>query len=264
MAKSTKKGRIFIAVFIIIAVIIAANFFQKNIKSFFYSFSQPIQKNLWAAGKSSSDFFASIFNAGNLKKENDNLNFKNQELLANISRLEELQKENENLKCALGVNLQNDFKVNMAQIVGKDISQDFILLDKGAKDGISKAMPVITAQKVLVGKISDVYDNFSKVLLISSKESSFDAQIREREVSGIIRGKGNLKIFFDLIPQDKEISAGDIVVSSSLAGFFPSDLLVGRITSVKRNNVEAFQQAELNTEFDINQLANLFIITGRQ
>ena len=115
-------------------------------------------------------------------------------------------------------------------------------------------MPAITEQKVLVGRIKEIYDKFSKVMLISQKDSSFDAEF------GIVRGQGNLKLLYDLIPKEKEIFQGDIVVTSALGGIFPQGLLVGKIRKVKKNDVESFQQAEIQPGFNVSQSERLFII----
>jgi len=123
-------------------------------------------------------------------------------------------------------------------------------------------LPVITSQKVLVGKVGEAYDNFSEVILIYNKESSFDAKIQDKNVSGLIKGKGNLQLLLDLIPLDKEISAGDIVVTSALSGDFPEGILVGKVKSVKKNELEPFQQAEIIPSFDFKEIDQLFIIQG--
>jgi len=261
----------------LIIILIAAlaifllNIFQKEVRSFFYSISSPAQKVLWQAGDKTSDFLESIIKAGDLKNEMNELKFKNQELLTQIVILGELKKENKILREALEIELQKDFKLILSQIISKDISQDFILIDKGSKNGISENMPVVTQQRVLVGKISEVYENFSKVMLISNKESSFDAKIfvpdglppeadQEDNISGVVKGKGNSKILFDLIPKEEEIFKGDIVVTTALGGIFPKGLLVGEIKAIKKIDIEQFQQAEIEPFFEISQTENIFII----
>ncbi len=251
-------------VVLIILFVCLMNFFQKEIRGFFYWFSAPIQKVLWRAGDSTSDFFQGIVRVKTLKQELDELKLENQELLSQVVGLKNLKKENETLRQALGLGLQEDFKLVLVEIISKDISQDFILIDKGAKDGIAEDMPVITQQRVLIGKISEVYEGFSKVMLISHKESSFDAKIQkeEKDISGVVRGQGNFRILFDLIPREENLSQGDIVVTSVLGGIFPEGLLVGRIKQIKKNDVEPFQQAEIEAFFNISQIETLFIILG--
>lgn len=234
---------------------------DKTVKNFFYSISSSIQKTLWRAGGAVSDFFETISETKNLKKENEELALKIQALLSENIQLKELRKENEILREALGVGLEKDFRLVFAEIIGKDISQDSLLIDKGSKDGIYKNSPVITQQKTLIGKISEVYENFSKVMLISDKESSFDAKISDGEIYGIVKGKGNLELFLDLIPKDKEIKEGDFIITTPLGGVFPGGLLAGEIKKVKKSDVEPFQQAEIKSAVDVREVESLFVIT---
>ena len=265
MKLSRKKSRVLAGIAVVVLAIVLLNVFQKEMRGFFYYFSSPIQKVFFKAGKGTADFLAGVFRAGDLKKELDELKNKNQELSTKIIALESLEEENKILREALGLEFQKKFKISLAQVIGKDISQDFLLIDKGAKDNVLKNMPVITQQKVLVGRISEVYDKFSKVMLISHKNSSFNVVVTEQEElssssTGVVRGEGNLKILFDLIPKEKEIFAEELVFTSALGGIFPEGLLVGKIKEVKKSDVEPFQQAEISPAFDISNIDKLFII----
>lgn len=267
MKISSKKSKVLIGIVVVVLVIVLLNVFQKEVRTFFYSISAPIQKVLWGAGDRVSDFFESLIRTGKLKSEMDELKLKNQELLSQIAVLKEVENENRVLREALEIELQKDFELIVSRITGKDISQDFILINKGSEDGVSQNMPVITQQKVLLGKISQVYENFSKVMLISNKKSSFDAKILASEegkedISGVIKGQGNFKILLDLLPRDKEINQGDIVISSWLGGVFPGELLIGEVKKVKKSDIDLFQKAEVEPFFDISQAEILFIISS--
>ena len=258
--------KIGLIIVLLIAFFIVLNLtsFSKEVKNFFYLISSPIQKTLWRAGDNLSDFFEVISEIEKLKKENEELLLKNQALLAENTRLKELKKENEVLREALEIGLEKEFKLLLSEVRGKDISQDTLLINKGSKDGISKGFPVITQQKALIGKIGEVYENFSKVILISNKESSFDAKIMEwdddGDIRGVIKGKGNLKLFLDLIPQEKEIKEGNLVVTTVLGGIFPKGLLVGEIKEVLKSDIQPWQGAEIKPAFDIKELETLFVI----
>ncbi len=211
-----------------------------------------------------SDFFQTISRRSELKKENEELKLKNDELLYKISNLENLQKENQTLRDALGLGLEKEFNLVMARVVSKDTSLnvDVIEINKGAKDGISKDLPVITSQKILVGKISEVYDNFSKVMLISDKNSSFSAKISGKEITGVAKGLGNFSLFLDLVPKEAEISSKDLIITSILGKIFPEGLLVGEIKEVKKSDIDPFQQALISPLLNINDLDQVFIIVN--
>jgi rod shape-determining protein MreC len=236
------------------------NIFQKQIKNFVYFFSAPIQKQLWKAGDSASNFLESIISLGDLKIEAEKLSSENQILLQKIANLNELKKENEDLRQVLSCDLLKEFKLKLAQVIGKDISDDSVLIDKGFLDGISLDMPVVTKEQTLLGKVTEVYEHFSRVTLITNKRISFDVKIQreDKNISGIIKGKGNLNLILDLIEED--IYEEDIVLTSCIGNIFPEALLVGRIKTIKKSELESFRQAEVDPFFDISQLENVFII----
>jgi len=121
-------------------------------------------------------------------------------------------------------------------------------------------MPVVTEQKILLGRISEIFENFSRVILISNKESSFDAKVSGTDVTGIARGRGGSKIEFDLVPQDKALEVDDLVVSSSLGGIYPEGLLAGVVSKVSRNDVTPFYKAEIVPLFDLQKTVAIFVI----
>jgi len=245
-----------------ILIVISLSFYQGNVKNFFYLISQSFQKDLWLKSGNIYDFFESLFNSANLKKENEELKKTNQELTSQIVSLQGLREENNILRETVNVGIQKDFKLVLVDLISKDFSEDLILINKGAEDGLSVGMPVITAQKVLLGKISEVSENFSRVILISHYQSSFPAQIQEKGTTGIVKGGGNFQLSLEKIPHESEIKEGDLVITTSLGGDFPKELLIGRVKKIQKSDIEPFQKVELSPFFNIEELETVFVITN--
>ncbi|MCX6224767.1 MAG: rod shape-determining protein MreC [Bacteroidia bacterium] len=260
--KIPQKTKSIAVILLIIAFfyVLNLNGFLSPLKNFFYSISSPIQQKLWKSGINVSDFFSGIMEIKTLKKETEDLKIKNQELIAQIADLKELKKENENLRQALNIGLEKEFQLKLSNIVSKDVLEDSILITGGMKDGIKKGMPVITKEKVLAGRIGEVYENYSEVILITNKKSSFDAQISEKEIFGVVKGTGNSGLRLELIPKEKEVLAQDIVVSTTLGNVFPKGLLVGEIKEVKTSDLEPYQNAEIKPAFEFKRADSLFVI----
>ncbi len=257
ISEKQKKILIFILSF---SFLFSLNFFRLKVKNFFYLISAPIQKQLWKGGQGVAGFLRGVFEVEKLKEENKNLKTKNQELLAELFALKEVKKENEFLKKALEIGLEKEFILDLVEVIGRDIGNDLLLINKGKKEGIKKELPVITGEKVLIGKVEEVYENFSKVKLISAKNSFFDGEIPEKEIYGLVKGRGNCQISFELLPLEKEIREKDVVITSSLGGIFPKGLLVGEIKKIEKSDLEAFQKAEIQPYFEIDKLKFLFVI----
>jgi len=264
MKTSLRKNKFWALVFTGILIIVLLNAFQKNVKSFFCWFSFPIQRTLWSAGNETSDFFEGILKISSLKNELDIVKQQNQEFSSQFIEIKKLEEENKILREALNLGLEENLKLSFAAIIAKSPSEDLIFIDKGLKDGILEGMPVITEQKVLAGKIDQVYKNYSIVRLASNKKMSFDVKIyrEEKDISAIANGQGNLDILLDLIPREEEIFKGDIVSTSCLGGNFPDSLLIGKIKEITKKDTESFQTAKIEPAFNLEEANHLFIITN--
>ena len=261
--KIPSKTKIIAAILIVaFFYILNLNGFLSPLKNFFYSASSPMQKNIWNSGINFSQFFSGIIDARNLKKEIVDLRAQNQELIAQISSLQELKKENETLRQSLNIGAEKEFQLKLSYIISKDILEDSILISGGSKDGIKKGMPVVSKGKILAGRIGEVYDNYSEVILLTNKKSSFDAQLSEKDVYGVVKGRGNSGLGMELIPKDKEVFSRDLVITTTLGNVFPKGLLVGELGEVKKSDLEPYQSAEIRPAFEFRMADSLFVITN--
>jgi rod shape-determining protein MreC len=179
-----------------------------------------------------------------------------------LAELGDIKKENQALHEILNLGLDKDYDLKMAQIVGKDVAQDTLLINRGTADSVENGYAVIGSNKAVVGRIVAVYKNFSKVALLTAKESSFDVRVGDGSVDGLARGQGNFGLYLDLVSKDKNIESGAIVVTSSLGGIFPKNLVVGTVGIVQKNDAQMFQKAEILPAFTIESADSVFVVTG--
>ncbi len=252
---------------IFVALIIFLNIFESPVRNSFYFISSPISNIFLQAGKNTTNFFSSFLTFNAVQKENGNLKQENQNLLSQIAILQDTIQQNQALKDFLQTPEQANFAILQAKTIGLNIASDTITVNKGSSDGIKENMPVISAQKVVYGKIVKVYKNFSEVMLISNPKSVVNVKIQQQDalvpqINGAIKGSGNLALYLDLIALDARLQQGDVLVTSGLEGIFPADLLVGKIESTNKNDVKPFQTAKVTPTFDVNNLDNVFVITS--
>ena len=257
--------KILIGIFVLLILIGFLNIFEAQIKNTFYFITSPLSKTFWRAGNGTSGFFWSFLNTKGLIQENNNLKEKNQKLLSEIAFLQETVKQGRLIKEVVQNTQEDDFEMVLVKTIGLD--GDFILLDKGSDDGVLENMPIISSQKVLFGKISKAYKDFSRVMLISNKNSVVDVKIEDADLAklpvfGAVKGSGNLSIYLDLISSDAEIHQGDNLITSGQEGVFPRGLLIGKITNSNKNDLKPFQTAQVQSFFEARNADNLFIITN--
>lgn len=266
--KKKKYLKILSGAIILFIFIFVFNIFSFQIKNYFYLLSSPAQKTFFTAGELLSGILNPFLNIYNLAEENENLKKENQNLLSQISSL---QATGEGIRASFDFSANShdkNFTTVMASVIGLD-GQDIISINKGSSDDIFEGMPVVSQQGAVFGKILAVYKNFSKVMLISNKNSVIDVKIQQKiedslapEINGVIKGSGGFSVFLDLIPVDQKIKEGDVLITSSLEKVFPKDLLVGKITKIEKNDQKPFQQAQVWPFFEIKNADNLFVITN--
>ncbi len=252
------KKILLISLFILIIILLV--FFQNNVRDIIYSASSPFKSFFWSTGRGFSHFNQTLFNYEEIMKENLEIKRENLKLLNRTNSLEEIREENRILREALDLELKEEFKLELVSIFSKDFSQDTVLINKGKNDGIKEGLPLINENKVFYGIVEKVYNNFSHVSLISCNNNSFDIKIQNKDIFAVLKGEGNLNLFLDLIPSDKEVEEGDIIITSALEGHFPKNLLIGKVREVIKEDIKAFQKAEIDPFFQIKETDNLFIL----
>jgi len=251
----------------VVASLIFLNVFQVQARDSFFFVSRPISKVFIEGGKNTTDFFSSFFAFNVLKKENTHLKTENQSLLASLSQLQERISSWQDLQTALQNTQQDNFTLLQSSVLGLDIENDTMLIEGGQDNGVLENMPVISKEKVLFGRITKVYANFSQVVLISSARSALAVKIQNTDTTqtsiyGIVKGSGALSVYMDLITTDSQISEGNVLITSSQEGIFPKDLLVGKIETLNSNDARAFKSAKVQPFFDPKHTSSVFVITN--
>jgi len=254
----TKKR--LLGLLIVVIVLSIFNLFPSGIKSFFYDKSMGLQSALWQIGR--------------IQKTDEQvlkLTEENQKLLSQLSELENLKKENQFLRESLNLGMEKEFGLILGSVTAKNtftikgiVFEDSILINKGKNDGIRKDFPVILNNKILIGKVAEVYDSFSRVVLTTNKENMIDIQIQDAESFALSKGEGNFKMSLDLFPKDKELKEDSLVYTSALGGIYPSGLVIGKIKNIQKIDNEPYTKADIIPSFDLSQLDKVFIVKTTQ
>lgn len=257
---SPKRKKFIAFVIALLVLVVFLNFGQKTIRDFVYSASFPAQKVLWQGGKEISGFLGQLISIRRSEKEIERLRAQNSGLLSELIYLRQIKEENDFLRKSLNLTQPLDLNLALTEVAGKDIGQDFITVSVKTSDILRKNMPVITNENFLVGKVSEVFPHFAKIALISHEGISFGAKLHGKDIEGVIKGENRGKMILDLVPQDKEVLEGDVLLTTGLEGIFPPGIPAGQVERVQKNDVEPFQRIEVKTFFDITKLQFLFVI----
>ncbi len=101
----------------------------------------------------------------------------------------ELLKENQRLKSLLGLkNLHKNNKTVFCQVLARvPVSgRDYLIIDKGSADGITKGSIAVDAQGNLIGRVSSVRPKYSEVITVWNR--NFKIGVKTAGDSGVFEG----------------------------------------------------------------------------
>ena len=254
-----------IIIIVLIAGLVFLNFvpgLTRNINNFVFKIFSPVGKFFIRAGDRVGGFFKILVSIKDLNEENDQLRKRNLELEVEVSKLEAIERENQILREGLKISAINQYELEFATVVGKDIQspQDWVLIDKGTDNGIKKDMAVVSREFALVGKIIEVMPDFSKVILITNKESMVATIIEGERSQGLVKKEEKGKLFMDFIPRNEKLEIGQKIITSGMDKIFPKGILIGKIESIDFSQNQLFQKITIAPVVDFSRLEEVFII----
>ncbi len=257
-----KKRNYLIWVFLLLLAFLLLNIFtpiSSRIRNSVFSLTFTVQSVLVDAGSGFFENLEIFQNAKEIREEIRFLRKKNSKLLAKLANLNEIKEENKALRDALNIDVDEKENLVFTQVIGKDLTGDIINVKY--KGDIKEGDPVVTSEGVLVGVVEEVYDNFSKIGLITSKNSSFEVRVQNKdEPIGVLEGGGRGNLLLKLLPKDKEVNRGDRVMTLAHEEIGVGGIFIGRILEIEESDIEAFNSATVWQGIDYRYLNHLFVI----
>ncbi len=217
-----------------------------------------------------SSIFNNIYNTLNAPSDLEALRRRNAELEQQVARLtgenaqlREAEAQFKVISALLDYAQSNPRRTyQAADVVGRDESLflSYVLLNRGARDGIALGMVVVTDQG-LVGAITEVTANASKVLLITDVSAAVNVRVQESRAEGVVTGQQSGELRLNFISVDVDLKPGDLVLTSGLGDRFPIGIVVGKVASVRKRTQDVFQEADITSAIDFNRLESVLIIT---
>ena len=193
-------------------------------------------------------------------KENKILKKALAQATADQNHYRELLLENERLRKFIHFKETESRIMVAAMVIARDPSPWFstMMIDKGADDGLLKGLPVVAAEGI-VGQVVAVSSRYSRVLLITDRNSSVDALVQNTRARGIVQGDNTDTCFFDYALRKELVTIGDHIVASGLDQVFPKGLSIGTVVEVKKENSALFQHVKVKTSVDFNTLEEVLV-----
>ncbi|MEI7481672.1 MAG: rod shape-determining protein MreC [Elusimicrobiota bacterium] len=199
-------------------------------------------------------------------QENRALTVRIKELEISIKAAEAADEENRRLTSEMGLSRNIALKGVWARVINKN-PQDWygaFFINKGAKDGIALNSTVVgfeNGRVGLAGRVLEIYQDFSKVLLITNSVSSVICSLHGANFEGLAEGRGTWLLRMNYIPEGSAITEGLEFVTSPGGLLFPQGLPVGRVQKVyPRESFMNFITADVAPAITINALKEVYVV----
>ena len=203
-----------------------------------------------------------------LQEENAALKIQIAEMEEQLRQAERDSEENATLRRLLDLREQRrELNMESARIIQEDTSNwaSTLTLNIGDSFGVSVGDCVITETGDLVGVISETGSNWSTCTTIIDTDTSIGAQIFRTGDIGVARGDfslmGQNRLQLAYLDADASPQVGDLVVTSGLGGYYPSQLVIGTVDEVMTDDDGLAQYAVLMPAVDLSALSQVFVIT---
>ncbi len=267
----TKNGILLLSAVTIVAVVLCVASAINNGTGLLHNVAGVVASPFRSLGatvsgwvQSVGDHFQSI---EALQQENEALRRENARLQEDIRQAQTDSAENEKLRSILELRRQRrDFSLESAHVTRQSFSNwsSALTLSKGTSSGVAIGNCVVDEYGYLVGIVTDAGLNWSTVTTVVDPESSLGAAVFRTKEPAIATGElrllsaGKLRLSY----LQSELINGDLIVTSGLGGYYPSDLVIGTVQDILADDSGMGKYAILAPMTDLDSLSEVFVITA--
>lgn len=218
--------------------------------------------------KSSLELYGTLLSTGSLIADNlienvellynrlsyfRNLEVENIKLKLQLARMTDLEKtainvlsENNELRKLLKVTDRAESNYITSRLVGANITplSSSAVIEAGENNKV-KVNDLVTNQEGLVGRIINVSNNYSSVMLLSDPNSRVPVITSSSRERGILANQRNNMLLIYL-PEEHKAEVGELVYTSGDGKIYPYGILVGKVYKINNDGVFVKLSANLN------------------
>ena len=181
---------------------------------------------------------------------------------ARLQRLTALEAENARLRALLDARARVRDEVRVAEIMAVDANpyEHNLIIDIGSRDGVYDGQAIVSADGV-VGQVIKTGLMTSQAVLISDTDHALPVEINRNGLRTIAVGTGEIdRLDLPFLPNNADIRAGDLLVTSGLGGAFPAGYPVAVVDAVTRIPQEPFANVTAKPSAALDQVREVMLI----
>lgn len=171
-------------------------------------------------------------------RENERLKKENLDLLMLRNEVRTLKVENKLLGSLLNYTPPPGALYLTAKVVAEegDGFSHSLIVYTGKGNQVQRGQ-VVLGDRGVVGRVDSVNDNYVRIILVTDINSKIPVIVERSRARGILSGDNTTKPKLLFVSPGTDIKAGDVLVTSGVAGVFPPGLPVAVVKSVDREEI---------------------------
>lgn len=150
-----------------------------------------------------------------------------------------------------------------AKVIRNTINKqkNYLLLDKGSKQGVEVDMGVITSGGIM-GTVIEVSERFSKVMSVLNIQNKINARIKKNNHLGTLEwdGKDYRTALLTDVPAHIFLEKGDTIITSGNSTIFPEGIPIGTVEENITETGQKFNRFRIKFFVDYNQVHTVYVI----
>ena len=181
---------------------------------------------------------------------------------------EKLMEENillkkEKLNKKLDSKYDNNYDLILAKVIKNStkLSRNNLIINRGEKNGIKRDMGVISKDGI-IGIINETSKNYSSVISILNKDLKINAKHNKSNAYGSLEWNQKNPTVVELndISIDNEIFIGDTISTGGMSFYFPNNIPIGEINSIKISENNGFYSLKVKLFQKMNNISYVYVI----
>ena len=156
------------------------------------------------------------------------------------------KQEADRLSKLLNISQTGSTRAQAARVVylGRDPFSQKAFVDRGATQNFEPGSAVVD-ELGLLGQLTRAHPLFAEITLLTEKDFAVPVKIERTSMRALLYGRGPGKLpELRYVASNADVKEGDLLLTSSIDGLYPSNIRVARITGVQRDAESAFARIE--------------------
>jgi rod shape-determining protein MreC len=156
------------------------------------------------------------------------------------------KQEADRLAKLLQIAQTSSVRAQAARVVylGRDVFSQKAFIDRSATQAFEPGSAVVD-EHGLLGQLTRVHPLFAEITLLTEKDFAIPVKVERTGMHALLYGRGPGKSpELRSVASNSDVKEGDVLLTSSIDGVYPSNIRVARIMSVQRTAESAFAVIE--------------------